>query len=386
MISNELISQLTKVLNAAGKDGKKSENTVYGTVVVKDGSPYVKLDGSQILTPVSSTVSISDGDRVTVLVKDHSMIINGNITSPSIDKMYIKDLFAQSIEATGSISGMDIKANKFSANTSYWIYNGESLQRILYYDKANNCILLGKMGDGTSVMNGAGFEFHDDTVVVYGDLNFYSGNIDTPGHINANSGFSTNGNVNAGGSVSAGGNISTGYNFLADNDRGLYVKDTGGSYRNVATVNTSDQVLIGAGLAWAKKGQLCLMGNSVTMYDGARNVWWTPYYVPGTTFTIRWRGSGFITSSGSWVCFFIPFDRPLVGVSACSVRSNPGLKIRQNGKYLYGSSANADVYASSYSATITQGGIHVTATMGNTTNASNNAPCGIDVGLNVTFS
>lgn len=79
-LSSDLISQFVK----ATKDTtpKKSETTVYATVVY-DGKPYVKLDGSDLLTPVKTTASVKDGERVTVLIKDHTATITGNITSPS---------------------------------------------------------------------------------------------------------------------------------------------------------------------------------------------------------------------------------------------------------------------------------------------------------------
>ena len=79
-LSNDLISQLVK----ANKEPKKAtESTSYGTTVVYEGQTYVKLDGSDLLTPVSTTSSVKDGDRVTVLIKDHTATINGNISDPS---------------------------------------------------------------------------------------------------------------------------------------------------------------------------------------------------------------------------------------------------------------------------------------------------------------
>lgn len=80
-LSDELISQFAKIT----KDDKKtkSETTVYGTVVEYNGKNYVKLDGSELLTPVSTTTNTTPGDRVTVLIKNHSATVTGNITSPS---------------------------------------------------------------------------------------------------------------------------------------------------------------------------------------------------------------------------------------------------------------------------------------------------------------
>ena len=79
-LSTDLISQFIKVT----KDDKKTSNeaTVNGTVVY-DGRTYVKIDGSDQLTPVSTTTNVSDGERVTVLIKDHTATVTGNISSPS---------------------------------------------------------------------------------------------------------------------------------------------------------------------------------------------------------------------------------------------------------------------------------------------------------------
>ena len=79
-LSNELISQFVKVT----KDDKQQtkETTTQGTVVY-DGRLYVKLDGSDQLTPVSTTTNVEDGERVTVLIKDHTATITGNISSPA---------------------------------------------------------------------------------------------------------------------------------------------------------------------------------------------------------------------------------------------------------------------------------------------------------------
>ena len=88
-LSNDLISQFVK----ATKDDKKSSNetTMYGTIVY-DGKPYVKLDGSDLLTPVSTTANVQDGERVTVLIKNHSAIVTGNISSPSARKEDVDNL------------------------------------------------------------------------------------------------------------------------------------------------------------------------------------------------------------------------------------------------------------------------------------------------------
>jgi hypothetical protein len=80
-LSNDLISQFVKVTND-NSDSKK-ETIVYGTATEHDGSMYVKIDGSELLTPISTTADVKNGERVTVMIKNHNAIITGNISSPA---------------------------------------------------------------------------------------------------------------------------------------------------------------------------------------------------------------------------------------------------------------------------------------------------------------
>lgn len=80
-LSSDLISQFVKITNDTSK--ANTETTVYGTVKESGGKTYVKIDGSDLLTPVKSTTDMKDGDRVTVKIKDHTAIATGNITSPA---------------------------------------------------------------------------------------------------------------------------------------------------------------------------------------------------------------------------------------------------------------------------------------------------------------
>lgn len=88
-LSNELISAFVKVTKDSQKT--KRETIMYGTVVEQTESEgdeavtthYVKLDGSDLLTPITSTVDIKDGERVTVMIKNHTATVTGNITSPA---------------------------------------------------------------------------------------------------------------------------------------------------------------------------------------------------------------------------------------------------------------------------------------------------------------
>lgn len=89
-LSSDLISEFVKVTKDDEKP--KSETVVYGTAVVYEGSTYVKLDGSELLTPVSTTSATKNGERVTVMIKDHTATITGNMSSPSARSGDVKDV------------------------------------------------------------------------------------------------------------------------------------------------------------------------------------------------------------------------------------------------------------------------------------------------------
>lgn len=89
-LSNDLISQFVK----ATKDEvtTKTETTVYGTVVEVDGTKFVQIDGSEVLTPISSTADAEANERVTVTIKDHGATVTGNSSSPAARKGSVEDI------------------------------------------------------------------------------------------------------------------------------------------------------------------------------------------------------------------------------------------------------------------------------------------------------
>lgn len=80
-LSNELISMFVKATN--DNKPQPTETTVHATTVMYDGRTYVKIDGSDLLTPVAKTTSVSEGDRVTVVISNHTATITGNLSDPS---------------------------------------------------------------------------------------------------------------------------------------------------------------------------------------------------------------------------------------------------------------------------------------------------------------
>lgn len=95
-LSNDLISQFVKITN--DKPEEKQETTVYGTTVVVGDKTYVRFDGSDLLTPVATTSDVKDNERVTVMVKNHTATITGNVSSPSASSSDVKEIGNQITE------------------------------------------------------------------------------------------------------------------------------------------------------------------------------------------------------------------------------------------------------------------------------------------------
>lgn len=89
-LSSELASQFAKIVNQTNTNDSK-ETTVYGTAVKFNGKMYVKIDGSDRMTPITSTVDVREGERVTVLIKNHQAVTTGNTSSPAARTGDVKD-------------------------------------------------------------------------------------------------------------------------------------------------------------------------------------------------------------------------------------------------------------------------------------------------------
>lgn len=103
-LSHDIVSQFAKMVN---KPEEKKEETIKGTFQLINGKEYVKLDGSNIYTPVTSTVEAENGDRVNVLLKDHAALLTSNITSPSARNKDVTALRDEIDEQGNVIKQMD---------------------------------------------------------------------------------------------------------------------------------------------------------------------------------------------------------------------------------------------------------------------------------------
>lgn len=83
-LSNELVSQFAQLLTE-DHSKKKDDDIIYGIVHKNGVHTYVQLDGSDIYTPVVLAASADEGDRVGVMIRNHSAMAGFNISSPSVN-------------------------------------------------------------------------------------------------------------------------------------------------------------------------------------------------------------------------------------------------------------------------------------------------------------
>ena len=98
-LSQDLITQFAK-LTVEPKDTNKAE-IVKGTYKKVGDTEYVQIDGSEIWTPVKSTVNATAGDKVKVEIKNHIATITGNISNPSASSKEV-DTLADTVDEHGN--------------------------------------------------------------------------------------------------------------------------------------------------------------------------------------------------------------------------------------------------------------------------------------------
>lgn len=177
-IPKRLIREFVKVTNNSEKP--KTESTVYGTVVKNGDTSYVQLDGSDILTPISTTTDIENGDRVTVLIKNHTAIISGNLTSPAArtdDVQVISGdvsvLTADNVTINNRLIAAEAEVNTLSAD------NVTINNRLIAAEADINTLSTNKLDAGTAEITYATIESLDATNVKVANLEAAQGDFET---------------------------------------------------------------------------------------------------------------------------------------------------------------------------------------------------------------
>lgn len=74
------------------KEETKTPTILTGTVHREGGTVFVKIDGSESLTPVFTVINVENGERVTLTIENHKAMITGNLSSPAARGNEVEDL------------------------------------------------------------------------------------------------------------------------------------------------------------------------------------------------------------------------------------------------------------------------------------------------------
>lgn len=178
-------------------------------------------------------------------------------------------------------------------------------------------------------------------------------------------------------------------------DGNLFAKASDSSFVELIGLSSDNNTAIGHGGYTNSLGKTNIYGNKINhiVNTSRGSATYKPYYEAGDSVEIEWYGAGFISSSSKIVYFTIPLAKPVIGgttpnVSVSAHSSDNGLRVRQGGNYVFGATSSTHIAAASYKAAVSGEGnlVRIEATMSNDTNASNNAPCGIDARIKLSFS
>lgn len=141
-----------------------------------------------------------------------------------------------------------------------------------------------------------------------------------------------------------------GSNSVPNGNYPFFAVDDGYAFISKGIITPGDFII--------KFGEYTLNRPDGGMFNGTLR----PYYRADDVINMEFYVTGYVTSNKQEVIFFIPFSRPIMSTKV-SISSIKGLTIRQNGKYIYGSTASKPIKPSSYTATVIGGrnGLNVRA-------------------------
>lgn len=141
-----------------------------------------------------------------------------------------------------------------------------------------------------------------------------------------------------------------GSNSVPNGNYPFFAVDDGYAFISKGIITPGDFII--------KFGEYTLNRPDGGMFNGTLR----PYYRADDVINMEFYVTGYVTSNKQEVIFFIPFSRPIMSTKV-SISSIKGLTIRQNGKYIYGSTVSKPIKPSSYTATVIGGrnGLNVRA-------------------------
>lgn len=86
------ISEFAKLTN---NETKNTDSTIYGTVKWVNEKLYVKIDGSEFITPAVTESEVREGERVSVQIQNHSAVVTGNSSNPSCSVGTVEENYSE---------------------------------------------------------------------------------------------------------------------------------------------------------------------------------------------------------------------------------------------------------------------------------------------------
>lgn len=397
------MNDFVKEIALAMKESKtKPYDTVAKVLRVDEKTAYVHIDGGADETPAQMAINCKTGDTVKIRVSGGKAWLTGNITAPPTDDSVAIKANKTATKVKKSYENFkDVTEENFSSQEDKISEAAKVATNFMKYIEGLG-LVVGDMQGNTlrqNVLldaNGMCVRNNNNEIVRFGITDIKVVNEDgDPIYSGTGSVVKSKNNIvvstqqtkdasdtNVGGKAA----LELYYDSVKDKvGLSLSVK-SGTSYTDLYES-------IGNGI-YADNSNAKIVSSDVIKLD-ARRIYlstylgtWRPYFCAGDSISATFGTAGYITNSGKDVIFIIPLSKPIVGNPTVTVTSVEGLMVRQNNKYLYGGSSTKYVKPSKYTvrSTLSGGCICVVATMQNTTDVTNNSPCGIYANIKITFS
>lgn len=385
---------------------KQSKTKAYDTVAkvlrVDEKTAYVHIDGGADETPAQMAINCKTGDAVKIRVSGGKAWLTGNITAPPTDDSVAIKANKTATKVKKSYENFkDITEENFSSQEDKIAEAAKVATNFMKYIEGLGLVVGDMRGNtlGQNALldaNGMCVRNNNSEIVRFGITDIKVVNEDgDPVYSGAGSVVKSQnnivvstqqtkdaGNTNAGGKAA----LELYYDSAKDNmglslsvKSGTSYTDLYESIGNGIYADNSNTKIVSSDVIKLDAGRIYL-----STYLGA----WRPYFCAGDSIGATFGTAGYITSSGKDVIFIIPLSKPIIGNPTVTVTSVEGLMVRQNNKYLYGGSSTKYVKPRKYTVHLTLSGgcIHIFATMPNTTDVTNNSPCGIWANIKITFS
>lgn len=385
---------------------KESKTKAYDTVAkvlrVDEKTAYVHIDGGADETPAQMAINCKTGDTVKIRVSGGKAWLTGNITAPPTDDSVAIKANKTATKVKKSYENFkDVTEENFSSQEDKISEAAKVATNFMKYIKGLGLVVGDMRGNtlGQNALldaNGMCVRNNNSEIVRFGITDIKIVNEDgEPIYSGTGSVVKSQNNIV----------VSTQQTKDANNTNvggkaalELYydsAKDTVGLSLSVkkGTSYTDLYEAIGNGI-YADNSDTKIIASDIIKLDAERIflstslATWRPYFCTGDSISAAFGTAGYITNSSKDVTFIIPLSRPMVGHPTITVASVGGLMVRQNNKYLYGGSSTKYVKPSKYTvrSILGESCIYVVATMQNTTDVTNNSPCGIYANIKITFS